>query len=101
MTIAQDILDAIYTDPFFTAVATLTVGAVVTYPRVKFTGPYRAVSPASGEIETIAPMARCQAADVATAVHGSTLAVGGVTYKVIGIQPSENGLEIYLILSED
>lgn len=104
MTLAASMLTDLatfYCTDDFAVAATLTVGATVTTINVIFSAPYRGISPATGEIETTAPEARCKAADVATAVHGSTLVIGGVTYKIIGKQPGEDALEIILLLSKD
>ncbi|MFH2073974.1 MAG: hypothetical protein ABIJ57_01315 [Pseudomonadota bacterium] len=104
MTLAEDMvadLGVFYDENDFAVSATLTVGAVVTTISVIFSAPFRGISPATGEIETTAPEARCKTSDVSTAVHGSTLVIGGVTYNVIGKQPGEDGIETILVLSKD
>jgi len=97
-------LDVFYNSDDFAVSATLTVGAVVTTITVLFSNPFQMVNPATGEVETTAPSARCKASDVTSAVHGasgSTLAIAGTTYKIRGKQPIEDGLEAILILSRD
>ena len=104
MTLAADMitdLATFYSSDDFAVSATLTVGSTVTTPKVIFSAPFSGVNVATGEIETTAPQARGKTSDLTTVVHGSTLAVGGVTYKVIGKQPTEDGLEIVLVLSKD
>jgi hypothetical protein len=104
MTFAADMvtdLATFFNTDEFAVSATLTVGAVVTYPKVIFSAPFRSLNPANGEIESTAPEARCKTSDVSSAVHGSTLVIGGVTYKVIGKQPVEDAIETILILSKD
>jgi hypothetical protein len=104
MTLASDMITDLanfYSTDDFAVSATLTVGSTVTTIKVIFSAPFSAMSPASGRIETTQPEARCKTSDVTTAVHGSTLAIGGVTYKVIGKQPQEDSLETVLILSGD
>lgn len=104
MTLAADMvadLSTFYSTDDFAASATLTVGMAISTIRVIFSAPFRGLNPASGEIESTAPEARCKTADVSAAVHGSTLAIGGTTYKVIGKQPVEDGLETILVLSKD
>lgn len=51
-------------------------------------------------VETTAPMTECLDTDVAGVAHGDTITVGGVTYSIIGIQPTGSGIT-KLILSED
>lgn len=51
-------------------------------------------------VETTAPMAECLDTDVAGVAHGDTITVGGITYNIIGIQPTGSGTT-KLILSED
>jgi len=68
---------------------------------VLFSNPFAALNPATGSMESTAPEARCKAPDVSSAVHGSTLIVASVTYYIIGIQPTEDGLETILVLSKD
>ena len=92
-------LDVFFSD--FAVAATLVVGGSSTTVYVIFSAPFRGISPATGEIETTAPEARCKTSDVSTAVHGSTLRIAGVTYKVIGKQPGEDNLETILVLSKD
>ena len=104
MTLAADMvtdLSTFYDTDDFAVSATLTVGAAVTTINVIFSATFRGLNPASGEIESTAPEARCKASDVSAAVHGSTLAISGTTYKVIGKQPTEDGLETILVLSKD
>lgn len=104
MTLAADMitdLETFYETDDFAVSATLTVGAVVSTIGVIFSAPFRGLNPASGEIESTAPEARCKTSDVSSAVHGSTLVIGGTTYKVIGKQPTEDNLETILVLSKD
>lgn len=51
-------------------------------------------------VETTAPMAECLDTDIAGVGHDDTIAINGVTYTVIGIQPTGHGTT-KLILSED
>ena len=51
-------------------------------------------------VETTAPMAECLDTDVTGVSHDDTITVNGVTYTVIGIQPTGSGTT-KLILSED
>lgn len=104
MTLAADMitdLSTFYDTDDFAVSATLTVGSTVTTIKVIFSNPFAMVSPADGGIESTNPEARCKTSDVSTAVHGSTLAIAGTTYKVIGKQPVEDGLETILQLSKD
>ncbi len=104
MTFAADMvtdLSTFFNTDDFAVSATLTVGAVVTTIKVIFSAPFSSMSPATGQIETTQPEARCKTSDVTAAVHGSTLVIGGVTYKVIKKQPGEDALETVLILSKD
>jgi hypothetical protein len=104
MTLAADMvtdLSTFFNTDDFAVSATLTVGSVVTTVNVIFSAPYSGMSPATGMIETTKPEARCKTADVSGVVHGSTLVIGGMTYNVIGIQPSEDNRDTVLILSKD
>lgn len=51
-------------------------------------------------VETTAPIAECLDTDIPGVSHDDTITVGGVTYAVIGIQPTGDGAT-KLILSED
>jgi len=51
-------------------------------------------------VETTAPMAECLDTDINGVGHDATITVNGVTYTVIGIQPTGHGTT-KLILSED
>lgn len=51
-------------------------------------------------VETTAPMVECLDTDVAGVAHGDAMTVNGVTYRIIGIQPTGSGVT-KLILSED
>lgn len=108
MTLASQMttdLDVFYNDDEFAVSAILTVGgSALPAFNVLFSNPFQMVNPATGEVETTAPSARCKATDVATAVHGpsgSTLTIAGVVYKIRGKQPIEDGRETILILSKD
>ena len=74
-------------------------GSAVTI-RVIFDDVFHAVSPQEGEVEVSGPQALARTADVPSAGHSDTLAVHGVTYKVIGVQPDGSGLTL-LTLSKD
>ncbi len=71
-----------------------------TFP-VIFSAPFSQMNPATGQIEMTVPQAQCRTSDISTVVHGSSLVIAGVTYKVIGRQPLEDGLETMLLLSKD
>lgn len=105
MTLAADMitdLSTFYDTDDFAVSATLTVGSTVTTPKVIFSDPYEAISPATGEIATTAPTARGKASDFTGVVIGtSTIVISGTTYIIRGKQPSEDGLEVLLILSKD
>ncbi|NLT24649.1 MAG: hypothetical protein GXX82_16525 [Syntrophorhabdus sp.] len=51
-------------------------------------------------VETTAPIAECLDTDVTGVAHGDTITVSGVTYNIIGIQPTGSGTT-KLILSGD
>ena len=39
-----------------------------------------------------APVFMCRTADVASAAHGQSLVVDGITYKIVGVEPSGTGI---------
>ena len=39
-----------------------------------------------------APVFRCRTSDVPTATHGQSLVVDGITYKIVGVEPSGTGI---------
>ncbi len=41
-----------------------------------------------------APVFMCRTADVASAAHGQTLAVGADTYKIVGVEPDGTGITL-------
>ena len=60
------------------------------------------VAQGSGEqgVGTSAPTALCKTADVPAAAEGDTLAIGGMTYHILEVQPDGTGVTL-LILSKD
>jgi hypothetical protein len=54
-----------------------------------------------GGMETSSPQFETKTSSVSSAAHRDTLVINSVTYYVIGIQPSEDGLTTVLILSKD
>lgn len=54
---------------------------------------------AINDVESAAPSFTCSAADVPQAVHGDSLVVNSITYKVVGVQPDGTGI-VTLILEE-
>jgi len=96
---AVAMLDALYEE--FGKPLPLTIGGITKTPPVIFSEPFKGLNQGSGMIETVSPMARCKAADASAAGRGDTLVKNDVTYYVIGKQPSEDGLETFLILSLD
>jgi hypothetical protein len=81
--------------------ATITAGLTTSAINVIFTDAFKAVNPATGEVETSAPQAEGKTSDLAGVAHGDALTINSIAYKVIGIQPSEDGLMTTLILSRD
>jgi hypothetical protein len=67
--------------------ATLAGGGVVP---VIFDRAY--VGVLSGLVESTGPQATAKSADVAAVVQGSTLAIGGTTYTVTGVEPDGTGV---------
>ncbi len=92
-------MDVFFSD--FAQVAILTHLGTDYSVNVDFTDAYKSVSPATGEIETSAPTAEYETAEYPAPVHGDTLLVGTVLYRIIGIQPAEDSLSTLLILSRD
>ncbi len=98
-TIFTSDMDLFFND--FAQVAILT-HAATEYPlNIIFTDAFKSVNPATGEVETTAPQAEYGTYEFSAPVHGDTLLVGSVTYKVIGIQQSDDRLSTILILSRD
>ena len=75
--------------PFASAV-TFTHGVTVATIYVVFRRAGAVVQVGEMEVQTAAPTARCKTSDVASAVNGDTLAVGGTTYYVIRVEPINN-----------
>lgn len=67
---------------------------------VIFDDEFEGVNLQTGNVESSAPQAYCKSTDVSNAVHGDTLTIGEVIYKIIGIQADGTGISI-LILSKD
>ena len=97
---ASDLATFFTTDDFAVA-ATWTHSGTAKVVNVIFSNPYRGVSPLTGEVETTAPEVICKASDVVGVTRRDTVAISGTTYYVIGIQPSDDGLTVTLILSRD
>ena len=74
----------------WTSTATLTHATVATSISVIFDRAGAVVQVGEMEVQTAAPTARCKTSDVASAVNGDTLAVGGTTYYVIRVEPINN-----------
>jgi len=66
-----------------------------------FTDAFKLVNPATGNIESSSPQIECKTTDASPAVHGDTIRLSAVNYKIIGIQPSEDKLMTVLLLSRD
>ena len=43
-------------------------------------------------VEASQPRFTCRTADVSSAAHGDTLAIAGVTYNVVGVEPDGTGM---------
>lgn len=93
-TFKQDILadldDVFFDTDEFASAATFKGTTAI---NVIFTNAYRIVN----DVESYGPQALCKTSDVSSAVHGNTLAVGGVTYYVIGIRPDAVGKTLLLL----
>jgi len=85
----------------FADAATLTHGSTATTVNGIFADSFRNFNAEIGGYETTAPQFECAYSDVDDADHGDSLVIGSVTYYIIGIQKSEDGLTAILILSED
>jgi hypothetical protein len=94
-------LDVFFNTGDFAVAATLTHDGAPTTINVIFTDAFRVMNAATGGYETSDPQADCKASDVSNAIHGDTLTVNNILYKIIGIQPSEDGLVVTLVLSKD
>jgi hypothetical protein len=51
-------------------------------------------------IESTVPQVMVKTSDVSSAVHGQTMTINSVVYKIIGIQPDGTGTTL-ILLSED
>lgn len=76
--------------------ATYTHGGVPATITVIFDNAFVAVE----GVESLGPAATCKTSDVASAAHGDTLVIGGVTYNITGVHPDGTGITI-LMLSRD
>ncbi len=86
----------------FAVTATFThAGLIITSINVIFDDAFQVFNSQFGNFETSGPRATCKASDVSAAAHGDTLLIGALLYKVIGIQPSDDGLVTVLVLSRD
>jgi hypothetical protein len=97
---ATDLAVFFDTDDFAIA-ATLTHAGAGTSIIVIFDDAFKVFNAESGGFETSEPQALCKASDVSSAIHGDTLTINSIAYKIIGIQPSEDGLITTLVLSKD
>lgn len=50
--------------------------------------------------ESYRPLFTCAKSDISSVAHDDTLAVGGTTYTVVGVQPDDVGTVVTLVLSE-
>ena len=96
----EDIAAMFEDDGLISTAAFSHSGGVAVDISVIFDNDFRAVNMADGVIESAGPQAVCKSSDVASAVHGDTLAISGTTYNIIGIEPDGTGMTT-LILSKD
>jgi hypothetical protein len=65
-----------------------------------FNNGYAGVALHTGIVESSSPEFTCKSTDVSTAVHGDSIIINAVTYKIIGVQVQGDGFTI-LVLSLD
>ena len=75
-----------------------TIGSATVYGI--FDDAYESVNIATGEITTTAPRFLCRTSDVTSVAQSTTVTIGGVSYKVINIEPDGTGMTA-LALSRD
>lgn len=97
----SDIDNLLFTDYAVDAVYTPQGGQAASI-KVIFDNEYQAIEMlgAGVGVESTSPAAICKTTNISSAKHGDTLAVGGKTYYISGVQPDGTGIT-RLLLSED